>query len=121
MMIPPPYKSAKPISPQERARKAGVMFDYFSVNIYETLPELLQHARENHDNCVRHSRDARNRLRHGHRDAHRSAELFIEDRAHAHSILARGEEIRADHGERFESHIRELRHLCKRTLALKSL
>lgn len=106
---------------QARARKAGKMFDYFSVSIYETLPELLEHAYENHDNAVRHGRDARRLIAKQARGAHRSAELFIEDRAHAHSILARGEAIRADHGERFEPHIRELRFLCKRTLALKRL
>jgi hypothetical protein len=118
MMIPPPYKSAKAISPQERARKAGVLFDYFSVSIYETHDELLVHTRVNHDNAVRFAHQARQQLRHGHRDAHRSHELACEDKAHAHSILARAEEMPVRY--RFElSALREIRSICKRTLAIK--
>ena len=44
------------ISPQERARKAGKLFDYFSVSIYDTLGELLTHTRVNHENTVRFAR-----------------------------------------------------------------
>lgn len=106
---------------QARARKAGKMFDYFSVSIYEDVRELLEHAYENHENAVRHGRDARRLIAKQARGAHRSAELFIEDRAHAHSILARGEALRAEVGESQEHLIRELRFLCKRTLALKDL
>jgi hypothetical protein len=119
MMIPPPYKSAKAISPQERARKAGVLFDYFSVSIYENIAELMVHAKVNHENAVRFAHQARQQLRHGHRDAHRSHELACEDKAHAHSILARGEELRGWTGEADAIRIRELRKLCKRTLAIK--
>ena len=109
------------ISPQNRARAAGKLFDYFSVNIYENLAELLVHAIDNHANCVRHGRNARNQIRHQHRDAHRSAELFIEDRAHAHSILARAEQLLGCNGADDDYKIRELRVVCKRTLALKRL
>ena len=105
-------------SPQERARKAGKLFDYFSVSIYETHDELLVHARVNHDNAVRFARQARNQIRHQHRDAHRTHELACEDRAHAHSILARAEELTVRYD--FEkSALREIRSICKRTLAIK--
>jgi len=107
------------ISPQDRARAAGKLFDYFSVSIYNTIAELLVHAKVNHENAVRFARDARNLLRKGKRDAHRIHELACEDKAHAHSILARGEELRGWTGEADAYKIRELRSLCKRTLAIK--
>lgn len=113
-----PYKPVSPMTPQARARAAGKLFDYFSVSIYETHDELLVHTRVNHDNAVRFNRQARQQLRHGHRDAHRSHELACEDKAHAHSILARAEELSIRY--KFEvTALREIRSICKRTLAIK--
>ena len=106
------------ISPQDRARKAGKLFDYFSVSIYETLGELLVHTRVNHDNTVRFSREARSALRKGGRDAHLLHEIACEDKAHAHSIIARAEALPIV--EAGDSAIRkEILAICKRTLAVK--
>jgi hypothetical protein len=106
------------ISPQERARAAGKLFDYFSVSIYETLGELLVHARVNHENTVRFARDARNLLRKGDRDAHRTHELACEDKAHAHSIIARAESLPIVH-DGDVARRNEILSICKRTLAVK--
>jgi hypothetical protein len=105
------------ISPQERARRKGILFDYFSVSIYETQSELLVHTRINHDNAVRFGRTARGMIRYGKPDAHRILELAIEDRAHAHSILARAEELPVRTPEDADA-LNEIRRICKRTLAL---
>jgi hypothetical protein len=120
------------ISPQDRARKAGKLFDYFSVSIYETLPELLAHTRINHDNTVRFAREARVLLRKGGRDAHRIHELACEDKAHAHSILARakvleGTFINPASDERSYlppcptdiAALVEIQNICFKTLAVK--
>ena len=105
------------ISPQERARAAGKLFDYFSVSIYDTLGELLTHTRVNHDNTVRFAREARSAIRKGDRDAHRLHELACEDKAHAHSIIARAEALPVV--EAGDSAIRkEILAICKRTLAV---
>jgi hypothetical protein len=106
------------ITPQERARQAGKLFDYFSVSIYDTLEELLVHTLVNHDNTVRFAREARLAIRRGHRDAHRLHELACEDKAHAHSIISRAialpNAVAGDH-ERYK----EILSICKRTLAIK--
>jgi hypothetical protein len=106
------------ISPQERARKNGKLFDYFSVSIYETLEELAIHARVNHANTVRFAREARSAIRKGGRDAHRLHELACEDKAHAHSIISRAialpNAVAGDH-----ELYKEILSLCKRTLAIK--
>lgn len=101
-----------------RARRQGKMFDYFSVSIYETQEELLAHAFINHENAVRLARTARNQIRHGHRNAHRNHELACEDRAHAHSILARAEQLPCE-SEAERQNLRDLKSICKRTLAIK--
>lgn len=106
------------ISPQERARRKGILFDYFSVSIYETHEELLAHTRINHDNAVRFAREARSAIRKGGRDAHRLHELAIEDRAHAHSILARADALPVRTPEDAIADA-EIRRICKRTLALR--
>ena len=99
-----------------RARANGVRTDYFSVKHYECLSELLDHARENHENVKKFSRlfktekDASRR--------HHYGELAIEDRAHRHSILARAEELPLVH-DGDASRRKELLALCKRTEALK--
>ena len=103
---------------RERARKQGKMFDYFSVSIFETQAELLDHAVMNHDNTVRHARAARNQIRVQHRDAHRSHELACEDKAHAHSILARAGEIPCQTPDDSECK-RHTLAICKRTLKIK--
>jgi hypothetical protein len=105
------------ISPQERARKAGKIFDYFSVSIYETQSELLVHTRVNHANTVRFAREARVLLRKGDRHAHRIHELACEDKAHAHSIIARANSLSAITPEGIAARAEILR-ICKRTLAV---
>lgn len=102
------------ISPQERARRKGILFDYFSVSIYETHEELLAHTRINHDNAVRFGRQGRRATG---SEGFRLRELACEDRAHAHSILARADALPVRTPEDAIADA-EIRRICKRTLAL---
>jgi len=100
----------------QRARANGVRTDYFSVKHYECLSELLDHARENHENVKKFSR-----LFKTEKDAHRRhhyGELAIEDKAHRHSILARAEELPLVH-DGDAARRKELIALCNRTARLK--
>lgn len=104
------------LSAFRRAKERGEHFDYFSLKHYECLSELLDHTRINHGNVKSYNRLWKTEKDAGRR--HHYGEMAIEDRAHAHSILVRANELPLVH-DGDVARRKEVLAICKRTLALK--